>query len=119
MAGVRIVTDSAADLIWPIAWARVTGQRMDYWTFSRMAIATQLGHFRPAVEQQVATIHGDLTQAMTNSVHRIAIELINPAESDTIASDRAARRAWLKQRGYRVIEQARVSNLGNCRVLLQ
>ena len=37
-------------------------------------------------------------------VHRIAIELINPAESDLIASDRAARRAWLEQRGYRVIE---------------
>ncbi len=37
-------------------------------------------------------------------VHRIAIELINPGESDTIAGDRAARRAWLEQRGYRVIE---------------
>ena len=37
-------------------------------------------------------------------VHRIAIELINPAESDLIASDRAARRAWLEQRGYLVIE---------------
>jgi len=37
-------------------------------------------------------------------VHRIAIELINPNESDTIASDRATRRAWLEQRGYRVIE---------------
>src|SRR6204780_836751 len=37
-------------------------------------------------------------------VHRIAIELTNAAESDLIASDRAARRAWLEQRGYRVIE---------------
>lgn len=37
-------------------------------------------------------------------VHRIAIELINPAESDMIASDRAARRAWLEQRGYRVVD---------------
>src|ERR1700688_3666914 len=36
-------------------------------------------------------------------VHRIAIELINPDETDAIASDRAARQAWLQARGYRVI----------------
>jgi tRNA/rRNA methyltransferase len=36
-------------------------------------------------------------------VHRIAIELENPDESDAIVADRAARRAWLEQRGYRVI----------------
>jgi tRNA/rRNA methyltransferase len=35
--------------------------------------------------------------------HRIAIELINSDETDVIASDRAARQAWLQQRGYRVI----------------
>jgi tRNA/rRNA methyltransferase len=37
-------------------------------------------------------------------VHRIAIELINPDESESIAADRAARRAWLESRSYRVIE---------------
>jgi tRNA/rRNA methyltransferase len=37
-------------------------------------------------------------------VHRIAIELINASESETIARDRAVRRAWLEQRGYRVID---------------
>src|ERR1700742_4048452 len=37
-------------------------------------------------------------------VHRIAIELVNPGESDTIAGDRALRRGWLEQRGYRVID---------------
>jgi tRNA/rRNA methyltransferase len=37
-------------------------------------------------------------------VHRIAIELINPDESDTIAEDRAMRRAWLEDRDYRVLE---------------
>jgi tRNA/rRNA methyltransferase len=36
-------------------------------------------------------------------VHRLAIELINPAETDVIAKDRAARQAWLRARGYRVI----------------
>jgi tRNA/rRNA methyltransferase len=35
---------------------------------------------------------------------RIAIELVNPNESDTIARDRAVRSEWLAQRGYRVVE---------------
>ena len=34
---------------------------------------------------------------------RIAIELINPEETEIIAKDRAARRAWLEVRGYKVI----------------
>src|ERR1700681_4163006 len=36
-------------------------------------------------------------------VHRLAIELINPDETDVIARDRRARQAWLEARGYRVI----------------
>ena len=37
-------------------------------------------------------------------VHRLAIELINPDETEVIATDRATRREWLRQRGYRVID---------------
>jgi tRNA/rRNA methyltransferase len=37
-------------------------------------------------------------------VHRVAIELINPDESELIVSDRAARQAWLEARGYRVVK---------------
>jgi tRNA/rRNA methyltransferase len=37
-------------------------------------------------------------------VHRLAIELVNPAESEAIVADRAARRTWLEARDYRVIE---------------
>jgi len=37
-------------------------------------------------------------------MHRIAIELVNPGETEAVAADRAARSAWLAQRGYRVIE---------------
>jgi tRNA/rRNA methyltransferase len=36
-------------------------------------------------------------------VHRVAIELINPDETEVIAQDRAARQAWLQARGYGVI----------------
>jgi tRNA/rRNA methyltransferase len=37
-------------------------------------------------------------------VHRVAIELVNPSETSTIAADRSARRAWLNSRNYRVID---------------
>jgi tRNA/rRNA methyltransferase len=36
-------------------------------------------------------------------VHRIAIELVNAGESDTIVADRAGRRTWLEARDYRVV----------------
>jgi tRNA/rRNA methyltransferase len=35
-------------------------------------------------------------------VKRVAIELVNADESEAIAQDRAARKAWLEARGYRV-----------------
>jgi tRNA/rRNA methyltransferase len=37
-------------------------------------------------------------------VHRIAIELVNEGETETIAQDRARRCAWLESRDYRVME---------------
>jgi tRNA/rRNA methyltransferase len=36
-------------------------------------------------------------------VHRIAIELVNPDETEVIVKDRAARQAWLEARDYRVV----------------
>jgi tRNA/rRNA methyltransferase len=36
-------------------------------------------------------------------LHRIAIELENPDETETIAADRASRKAWLEARDYRVV----------------
>src|ERR1700756_94501 len=36
-------------------------------------------------------------------VHRLAIQLVNPDESETIVADRAARKAWLESRDYRVL----------------
>jgi tRNA/rRNA methyltransferase len=36
-------------------------------------------------------------------VRRVAIELVNPDETEVIAKDRAARQAWLQARGYKVV----------------
>jgi tRNA/rRNA methyltransferase len=46
-------------------------------------------------------------------VHRVAIELINDGETDVIATDRAARQAWLEARGYRVVHMQAVSVEGD------
>jgi tRNA/rRNA methyltransferase len=35
---------------------------------------------------------------------RVAIEIVNPDESDVVRKDRAARGAWLAARGYAVVE---------------
>src|SRR3977135_200456 len=37
-------------------------------------------------------------------VKRVAVELVNPDESEAIARDRASRQAWLEARSYRVVE---------------
>jgi tRNA/rRNA methyltransferase len=46
-------------------------------------------------------------------VHRLAIELVNPDETELIAKDRAARQAWLQQRGYRVVTMVVADIEGN------
>jgi tRNA/rRNA methyltransferase len=46
-------------------------------------------------------------------VHRIAIELVNASETEIIAGDRARRRSWLEQRGYKVIEMTAASIEGD------
>ncbi|ACI92575.1 RNA methyltransferase TrmH, group 1 [Afipia carboxidovorans OM5] len=37
---------------------------------------------------------------------RVAIEIVQPGEGEVVARDRAARTAWLAERGYRVVELA-------------
>jgi tRNA/rRNA methyltransferase len=39
-------------------------------------------------------------------VHRVAVELTNPEESEVIREDRAERRRWLEERGYQVLNIA-------------
>jgi hypothetical protein len=67
---------SASQLVWPIAWARATGQRMDYWTFNRMAIATQLAQHREAVETLVSEITSELRSALqATDQHQLAVAI--------------------------------------------
>lgn len=76
--------DENSDLVWPIARQRVTGQRLDYWSFSRMVIATQL-HMRQAeVSAQIKAIRDELRHALTRSLeYEISVDLAPNGELRT------------------------------------
>jgi hypothetical protein len=67
----------AADLAWPLAWGAVTGQTLDYWSFSRMAIATQLAQYKEPVEQKLGEIIHELEQSLSDPEHLLSLT-VNP-----------------------------------------
>ena len=69
----EFLTNHASDLLWPLAWQRVTGQRMDHWSFNRMAIATQLDQYREPVESLVAELEQVLRKELESESHTIAL----------------------------------------------
>jgi hypothetical protein len=72
----QFLLDNSAELVWPIAWQRVTGQALDHWSFNRMAIATQLAQYRPQAEQQVTQITAELVGALLGATtHQMSVEI--------------------------------------------
>lgn len=71
----QFMVQQGSELLWPLAWERVTGQRMDHWSFNRMAIATQLDQYREAVEQLLTTLSAELKQALVSTTQTIALEI--------------------------------------------
>ncbi|MCW2963252.1 MAG: hypothetical protein JWO17_504 [Actinomycetia bacterium] len=69
---------NAADLVWPLAWQRATGQRMDHWSFNRMAIATQLAQHRDAVQALIDEITNKLVAALNNNEEHQLLVAITP-----------------------------------------
>lgn len=85
----EFMTAHSSDLVWPLAWQRVTGQRIDHWSFNRMAIATQLDQYREPVEALVVELQSNLTQELLSEAHTIAL-YINPDGNLEIANCLAA-----------------------------
>jgi ABC-type dipeptide/oligopeptide/nickel transport system ATPase subunit len=69
------IVENGADLVWPLAWERVTGQRIDHYSFNRMSIATQLEQWREPVEQMVKVILAELEVLKTSNVFDIALTI--------------------------------------------
>jgi len=64
-----------ADLVWPIAWQRVTGQRLDYWSFNRMAIAMQLAEHQAEVASAVATLSQQLDASLAVDSYTVSLTI--------------------------------------------
>jgi predicted ATPase len=71
-------------LVQPVAWQQVTGQPVDSWSFSRLAVATQLRTFQP----QLTAVSQRLIPAVTDAllrrpVHTIAVKISPSGEIET------------------------------------
>ncbi|MFI4977491.1 MAG: AAA family ATPase [Solirubrobacterales bacterium] len=71
----QYMIEQGSELLWPLAWERVTGQRMDHWSFNRMAIATQLDQYREEVEKLLGTLLGELEEVLKSPTHTVSIEI--------------------------------------------
>jgi predicted ATPase len=67
--------DNAAELLWPIAWERVTKQRIDPYGFNRMSIASQLEQLRAPVEEKVAELQVELQAMATTANYEITLTI--------------------------------------------
>ncbi|GAB3765557.1 ABC-type iron transport system FetAB ATPase subunit [Nocardioides ginsengisegetis] len=71
----KYLLDNISDLAWPLAWQRVTGQRMDPWSFNRMAVASVLQQYRAQLEVQLASIKQDVEAALSHDTITLAAEI--------------------------------------------
>lgn len=71
----QFMLDQRADLVWPIAWQRVTGQRMDHWSFNRMAIAMQLAQHQAEVDRMVVALSQELKDALAQPKYTVSLTI--------------------------------------------
>ena len=79
------IRENVDSLVQPIAWQEVTGQPVDFWTFSHLSVATQLRQLQPqlaAVTDRLASeIRSELLESQT---HKLALEISPTAEMRTV-----------------------------------
>jgi hypothetical protein len=71
----QFMLDSRADLVWPIAWQQVTGQRMDHWSFNRMAIAMQLAERQAEVDKIVRVLSDQLEGDLKDPTYTVSLTI--------------------------------------------
>lgn len=67
--------ENAESVVQPIAWQEVTGQPVDYWSFSRIAVATQLLHVQPQLAQATKRLVDEVQSAADNPIHTLKLEI--------------------------------------------
>ena len=86
---------NAESLVRPIAWQEVTGQPVDYWSFSRMAAAsaTQLRQFQPQLTQVTRRLVSEVEASVLQTHQQLRLE-ISPSGDLQAADSRAAEVAF-------------------------
>lgn len=80
---IDFIAQNAERLAQPLAWQLITGQPVDYWSFSRMAVATQLRQNREALATATARLAADVREALKEKVHTLSLEILPSGEMRT------------------------------------
>ena len=71
----EFLRQNAESVVQPIAWQEVTGQPVDYYTFNRMAFATQLRQLQPQLTAATTRLASEVRAALSAQSHRLAIRI--------------------------------------------
>ncbi len=74
------LSQNAESVVQPIAWQEVTGQPVDYWTFSRAAVATQLRQHQPALAVAMNRLADEVRTAVVDPLHTLKLVIAPSGE---------------------------------------
>jgi len=73
---VAYIREQIEALVQPIAWQEVTRQPVDYWTFTRIAYATQLRQMQPEINAAVSRLSAEVQAELdATNIHKIALQI--------------------------------------------
>lgn len=81
------VRENLEALVQPIAWQEVTRQPVDYWTFTRLAYATQLRMLQPEITAAASRLAAEINSELeTTDIHRISLQILPSGQLQTAVS---------------------------------
>lgn len=86
---IQHLTGSLEELAFPLAWQRVTGQRLDFFSLSRMAVATQINQYQERLEREIESIRLEVAQALAIGPQLLELR-IRPDRSFSVTDNRPA-----------------------------
>lgn len=72
---IDYIRENVEELVQPIAWQEVTGQPVDFWTFSRLSVATQLRQQQPALTGATNRLSQEVRNALSDPTHKLALKI--------------------------------------------
>ncbi len=77
---VDFLRENVESLALPVAWQEVTGQPVDYWSWNRLAFATQLRTNQAQVQAAVARLSEEVRSSLTKGTHQLAVTITAAGE---------------------------------------